>query len=164
MPGRYNALRNTHDIEYDYYYGVFMRIDLPQGDQRRSTLVSRNINVLGHRTSMRLEQEMWDSLQAIAKREQCSTSDLCSLIQVCKRPNSTLTASVRVFLMLYYRAAATEDGHIRAGHGDFANMLKRARMSGDKLSLIKQQPRLEQRIQESLNGGESVNFQSGRCG
>lgn len=96
--------------------------------ESKSTLVSRNITVLGRRTSVRLEPEMWNALREIAKREQCRIHDICSLIQMRKNPNTSLTAAVRVFLMLYYRAAATEEGHVKASHGDFGNMLQRARM------------------------------------
>lgn len=94
----------------------------------RSTLVSRNITVVGRRTSVRLEPEMWSALREIAKREGCKIHDICSLIHLRKNPDTSLTAAIRVFLMLYYRAAATDDGHRRAGHGSFEHMLQRARM------------------------------------
>jgi predicted DNA-binding ribbon-helix-helix protein len=100
----------------------------PEG---QSTLVSRNITVIGRRTSVRLEPEMWTALREIARRENCKIHDICSLIQMRKNPDTSLTAAIRVFLMLYYRAAATEEGHNRAGHGNFQNMVRRARMSED---------------------------------
>lgn len=37
--------------------------------QPKSSLISRNITVRGHRTSIRLEPEMWDALKDIAHRE-----------------------------------------------------------------------------------------------
>lgn len=101
----------------------------------KSTLVSRNITVLGKRTSVRLEPEMWNALREIAKRESCKIHDICSLIQMRKNPNTSLTAAIRVFLMLYYRAAATEEGHMRAGHGNFNNMMNRARMTTSMLKM-----------------------------
>ncbi len=88
-------------------------------------LVSKNILVNGRRTSIRLEPEMWSALKDIAKREQCSIHELCTLVEKCKRACSTLTAAIRVFLMLYYRAATTEDGHVHAGHGDISRMRSR---------------------------------------
>lgn len=94
----------------------------------KSTLISRNITVVGRRTSVRLEPEMWSALREIARREDCKIHDLCSLIHLRKNPDTSLTAAIRVFLMLYYRAAATEEGHRRAGHGNFDNMIQRARM------------------------------------
>lgn len=105
-----------------------------EGEKRpegQSTLVSRNITVMGRRTSVRLEPEMWTALREIARRENCKIHDICSLIQMRKNPDTSLTAAIRVFLMLYYRAASTEEGHVRAGHGSFQNMIRRARMGED---------------------------------
>lgn len=98
-----------------------------------STLVSRNITVRGRRTSVRLEPEMWAALRDIARRERCRIHDLCSLVQARKNPNTSLTAAIRVFLMLYYRAASTEEGHIRAEHGNFISMVHRARLTVEGL-------------------------------
>lgn len=99
-------------------------------EETPSTLVSKNITVLGRRTSVRLEPEMWSALKDIARRERCTNHDLCSLISLRKSVGTSLTAAIRVFLMLYYKAASTEDGHARAGHGDFEVMKRRARVSG----------------------------------
>ena len=101
---------------------------------KKGTLISRNITVLNKRTSVRLEPEMWVAIKDIALRENCSVNDLCSLISLRKHPDTSLTAAIRVFLMLYYRAAATDEGHNRAGHGDFTVMKKRARINDEDLS------------------------------
>lgn len=103
----------------------------------RSTLISRNITVLGRRTSVRLEPEMWVALRDISRRENCKAHDLCSLIQIRKNPDTSLTAAIRVFLMLYYRASATEEGHKRAGHGQFKTMLTRARITPEEWQQMK---------------------------
>lgn len=100
-----------------------------EGKEANSTLVSRNITVQGHRTSVRLEPEMWNALKEIAKREGCSIHDVCSLISMGKNKNTSLTAAIRVFLMLYYRAATSEEGHRRAGHGSLEIMKRRVRAS-----------------------------------
>jgi len=97
-------------------------------------LLSRNITVLGRRTSVRLESDMWAALREIAKREQCSTHDICGLIHLRKPSSTSLTAAIRVFLMLYYRAAATEDGHRKAGHGNFHDMMMRAGVTVDMIA------------------------------
>ncbi len=96
-----------------------------------SSLVSRNITILGRRTSIRLEPEMWVALNDIANREACSVHDICALVYVRKSMVTSLTAAIRVFLMLYYRAATTEAGHDVAGHGNFTEMKKRAGISND---------------------------------
>jgi predicted DNA-binding ribbon-helix-helix protein len=90
-----------------------------------SALISRNITVLGKRTSIRLESQMWVALKEIAQRERCSIHDLCSLVATRRKPGLSLTASIRIFLMLYYKAASTEDGHSRAGHGGLDLMVGR---------------------------------------
>jgi predicted DNA-binding ribbon-helix-helix protein len=97
----------------------------------KSTLVSRNITVLDRRTSVRLEPEMWKALQEIARRERCRIHDICSLVSLRKKPDTSLTAAIRVFLMLYYKAASTEAGHEKAGHGNFGKMIHRARIAPD---------------------------------
>lgn len=94
----------------------------------QSSLVSRNVTILGRRTSIRLEPEMWQALNDIAERERCSVHDICTLVSVCKKNKTSFTAAIRVFLMLYFRAASTEHGHVAAGHGDFRSMIMRARM------------------------------------
>ncbi len=99
---------------------------MDKNEDHNSGLVSRNILIDGRRTSVRLEPEMWVALRDIAGREGSSIHELCSLVALCKRASSTLTAAIRVFLMLYYRASSTEDGHSRAGHGDIARMRDRA--------------------------------------
>ncbi len=100
-----------------------------------TTLLSRNITVNGRRTSVRLEPEMWNSLYDIAKRENCTIHDICTLISIRKNPRTSLTAAIRVFLMLYFRAASTEEGHLRAGHGNFESMKIRAGLGNRQKSM-----------------------------
>jgi len=94
----------------------------------KTTLVSRNITVMGRRTSVRLEPEMWRALKEISDRERCSIHDICTLIKMRKNELTSLTAAIRVFLMLYFRASSTEEGHRAAGHGDFFHMIRRAKV------------------------------------
>jgi predicted DNA-binding ribbon-helix-helix protein len=114
--------------------------DLPLENEisGKTTLVSKNITVQGHRTSIRLEPEMWLALRDIALREKCSIHDICSLVSVRKNIHTSLTAAIRVFLMLYYRASSTQEGHRKAGHGDFEFMKRRARIEPAKI--IEKQP------------------------
>jgi predicted DNA-binding ribbon-helix-helix protein len=83
----------------------------------RSTLISRNVTIAGHRTSIRLEPEMWSGLTEICRREGGSLHEICTAVSLRKEENTSLTAAIRVFVMTYYRSASTEDGHSRAGHG-----------------------------------------------
>ena len=81
-----------------------------------STLINRNVTVAGHRTSMRLEPVMWDALHQLCRREGKSLNELVTEIDR-HRSESSLTAAIRVHLLRYYAAAATDEGHRIAGHG-----------------------------------------------
>lgn len=96
--------------------------------EKRSGLISKNITIDKKRTSVRLEADMWKALKDIALRENCSVHDICTLVNSRKKQQSSLTAAIRVFVMLYFKSAATEEGHMRAKHGDFVAMQKRAGM------------------------------------
>lgn len=83
-------------------------------------LVSRNVTIAGRRTSLRLEENMWDALGEICSREDASIHEMCS--EVDRRRNcSNRTSAVRAFIVRYFRSAATESGHSRAGHGSTAS-------------------------------------------
>jgi len=81
-----------------------------------SRLVNRNVVAGSGRTSMRLEPELWDALVEVCQREE---QDLHSLIRHvdAARHAGGRTSAVRVFLLQYFRSAATEAGHSTAGHG-----------------------------------------------
>jgi predicted DNA-binding ribbon-helix-helix protein len=81
-----------------------------------STLVNCNVTVFGHRTSIRLEPTMWHALHEVCTREQVSLHDAVSAIAQ-GRAESSLTSSIRAYLLRYFQSAATEDGHRQAGHG-----------------------------------------------
>lgn len=82
----------------------------------QSRLQSRNVTVDGHRTSLRLEQDVWDALEEICKREGMTLHELCTHIDS-RRAGSSRTAAVRAFVLRYYREAASDSGHDSAGHG-----------------------------------------------
>ena len=65
---------------------------------------------------MRLEPPMWEALDEIRLREQRTIADILTSIRE-RCTDSSLTAAVRVFLLEYYRAAATDEGHRRVGQG-----------------------------------------------
>ena len=87
--------------------------------QMNSRLQSRNVTVDGHRTSLRLEQDVWAALEEICAREDMSVHEICALIEQ-RRHGSSRTAAVRAFILGYFREAASDTGHVRAGHGNLA--------------------------------------------
>ena len=81
-------------------------------------LRSHNIVVDGKRTSIRLDPISLEALYEIATRERTSVNELCTMIMARNQGNDfTFTAAIRIFLLSYYRAASTEEGHQLAGHG-----------------------------------------------
>jgi predicted DNA-binding ribbon-helix-helix protein len=65
---------------------------------------------------MRLEPELWDALLEICQSERWDMSQLVREIEAAGRSGGR-TSSVRVFVLEYFRAAASEPGHEAAGHG-----------------------------------------------
>lgn len=126
----------------------------------QSSLVSRNITIFDRRTSIRLEPEMWSALSDISLRERCSVHDICTLVYVRKSSVTSLTAAIRVFLMLYYKAAATEQGHGNAGHGDFDTMKRRARISSEDESFFKEKEKRRGISRRSASKGQNDNFEN----
>jgi predicted DNA-binding ribbon-helix-helix protein len=88
----------------------------PRPDER-SSLVICNVKVHGHRTSVRFEPQMWDSMIEICRCELCTPDDVCSYVAERKPPHGSRSSSLRVFMLDYFRNSSTEDGHLNAGHG-----------------------------------------------
>lgn len=97
--------------------------DAPKG---ATPLVIRNITVCGRRTSLRLEPEMWDALADISRREGRTGHDLATMVAQNKAPEASLATALRVFVLAYFREAASQEGHDRAGHG--AGLVSAARL------------------------------------
>lgn len=89
----------------------------------RVTLKSRNIRLIDYRTSIRLETEIWDALKEVSKLENCKVHDICCYVAIDKDPHASLTSAIRVFLIKYFQAAATEEGHKNACHGHLKTTL-----------------------------------------
>jgi predicted DNA-binding ribbon-helix-helix protein len=65
---------------------------------------------------MRLEPEVWDALREVCLREGIDLRDLIKRVEQESAPGGR-TSAVRVHVLQYFRAAATEEGHREVGHG-----------------------------------------------
>jgi len=76
-----------------------------------SSLIIRNVRVRGKRTSVRLEQAMWDALLEISGRENRTIDEICTRVSE-NRLETGFTASLRVYILNYFRDAlrASEKG------------------------------------------------------
>jgi predicted DNA-binding ribbon-helix-helix protein len=81
-----------------------------------SRLVNRNVNAARGRTSMRLEPEFWDALREICRREGIDIGAMIRHIEAQGHMGGR-TSAVRVFIVRYFRDAATDDRHGAVGHG-----------------------------------------------
>jgi predicted DNA-binding ribbon-helix-helix protein len=106
-----------------------------------SRLVNRNVTSTHGRTSMRLEPELWSALEEICHREMMTLADLVKSIERRGHPGGR-TSAVRVFVLTYFRNAASEEGHRQAGHGHLEQLAdapesawRAAQRSGDNASL-----------------------------
>lgn len=81
-----------------------------------SRLVNKNVMAERGRTSMRFEPEIWEALQEICRRERIGMGELTRRIEQRTHAGGR-TSAVRVYVLTYFREAATEEGHACAGHG-----------------------------------------------
>jgi predicted DNA-binding ribbon-helix-helix protein len=81
-----------------------------------SRLINRNIVAGAGRTSIRLEPELWDAIAEIGERESQNINTSVRQAEAASHAGGR-TSAVRVFIMNYYRSAASESGHAGAGHG-----------------------------------------------
>jgi predicted DNA-binding ribbon-helix-helix protein len=89
-----------------------------------SRLINRNVVAGRGRTSMRLEPELWDALLEICQRERQDINRLVRQIEA-EGHSGGRTSAVRVFVLQYFRAAASESGHEAVNHGSMDRMAPR---------------------------------------
>ncbi len=71
---------------------------------------------------MRLEPEVWEALREICLREGCDLGELIQRVEGAGDDGGR-TSAVRVHVLQYFRAAATDAGHRQAGHGHHQEMI-----------------------------------------
>lgn len=70
-----------------------------------SDRIRKNITIGERRTSASLEEQVWDGLVEICRREEVSIDELCTEVDD-RRIGSSMSSSLRVFLLTYFRLAA----------------------------------------------------------
>ena len=71
------------------------------------SLVSRNVTICGHRTSLRMETITWEALEEVCKREDTSIDQVCSAVEL-QRSVPNRTSAIRAFIINYFWEAMTE--------------------------------------------------------
>jgi predicted DNA-binding ribbon-helix-helix protein len=88
-----------------------------QNVKPESFLISKNVTINGHRTSVRMEPQIWNAIEDILYREGLDRHAFFTSIANRLKDNQSLSSAARTFVVTYYRESATETGHLKAGHG-----------------------------------------------
>lgn len=88
------------------------------------TLISHNVWIAGHRTSVRLEPVMWQALQDIGQRENLTIHELATIVSERKHGDASLTASLRAFIVAYLRQTSS-------GRDKAARRMRRSFQAGE---------------------------------
>ncbi|MCR9071557.1 MAG: ribbon-helix-helix domain-containing protein [Alphaproteobacteria bacterium] len=67
----------------------------------------RNVTLGSRRTSVSLEEQVWDGLTEVCRREEVGLDELCTAVEQ-RRVESSMSSALRVFLLTYYRHAAEQ--------------------------------------------------------
>jgi predicted DNA-binding ribbon-helix-helix protein len=72
----------------------------------KSTIVKRSIVLVGHKTSVSLEDAFWTALREIAIARGTTLSNIISSIDA-ERQQGNLSSAIRLFVLNYYRNQKT---------------------------------------------------------
>jgi predicted DNA-binding ribbon-helix-helix protein len=80
----------------------------------KSPVVKRSIVIVGHKTSVSLEDAFWKGLKEIAGGRGMTMSDLVATIDS-ERKHGNLSSAIRLFVLDFYRAqlSSMKDEHDR---------------------------------------------------
>ena len=76
---------------------------LKRASEMKSPVVKRSIVIVGHKTSVSLEDAFWDALKEIASLRRMTLSDLVASIDG-GRNHGNLSSAIRLFVLDHYRS------------------------------------------------------------
>ena len=77
----------------------------------KSTVIKRSIVLNGHKTSVSLENEFWDSLREIACAQKTKLTKLAQQVDQGRQGNN-LSSAIRVYVLNHLRAASLKSSLI----------------------------------------------------
>jgi predicted DNA-binding ribbon-helix-helix protein len=81
----------------------------------KSQVLKRSIVVVGHKTSVSLEDAFWRGLKEIAQGRGITLSELVASIDA-NRPNGNLSSAIRLFVLDHYRNQPNDADRRSAAH------------------------------------------------
>jgi predicted DNA-binding ribbon-helix-helix protein len=79
-----------------------MKQALDAMEKSHAGLISHNVRIGLHRTSLRLDAPTWNALDEIAQREGLTLHQLCTSIKEAKPPALSLTVAIRCYALHYF--------------------------------------------------------------
>jgi predicted DNA-binding ribbon-helix-helix protein len=73
-----------------------------RGRRLKSSVSKRSIVIAGHKTSVSLEDEFWNSLKEIAVQRDMTVAELVGAIDR-EREHANLSSAIRLFVLGFYR-------------------------------------------------------------
>ena len=73
-----------------------------RGTSVKSRVLKRSIVIAGHKTSVSIEDEFWDSLKEIARERGMTLAELVAAIDG-DRQHANLSSAIRLFVLGVYR-------------------------------------------------------------
>lgn len=102
----FSPLRRYHAIVCNSRYADDLLISGGGVPQIQSLdRVRKNVVIGHHRTSVSLETQVWESLDDVCLREDMSLDQVCTAVNE-RRLSSSMSSSLRMFLLIYYRYLA----------------------------------------------------------
>jgi predicted DNA-binding ribbon-helix-helix protein len=68
----------------------------------KSSVVKRSIVIVGHKTSVSLEDPFWDHLKSIARAQRMTLSELVASIDDARK-QSNLSSAIRLFVLEHFQ-------------------------------------------------------------
>jgi predicted DNA-binding ribbon-helix-helix protein len=68
----------------------------------KSSIIKRSIVIVGHKTSVSLEDPFWDHLKSIARAQRVTLSELVASING-TRKQSNLSSAIRLFVLEHFQ-------------------------------------------------------------
>lgn len=106
--------------------------------KRKSAVFKRSIFINGQKTSVSLEKEFWESLQAIAKQKDTTTSKLAEEIAR-HRTTENLSSAIRIFVFNYFCSRVggqTASSSLTAKAAESRALADRARDEGTRAAML----------------------------
>jgi predicted DNA-binding ribbon-helix-helix protein len=105
---------------------------------RKSAVFKRSIFINGQKTSVSLEKEFWESLQAIAKQEGTTASKLAEVIAR-HRTTENLSSAIRIFVFNHFCsrvAAQSGSSSLTAKAAESRALADRASDEGTRAAML----------------------------